>query len=94
MLFCNYQIRRRILLTGTPIQNSSQELWALMNFFLPTIFNLVKNSEEWFNEPFSDKCYVSLTNLEELLIIRRIYQVDLLVFNVYPLIIVTFVSVN
>ncbi|KAI3983709.1 hypothetical protein MKX01_001113 [Papaver californicum] len=42
-----YHIRRRLLLTGTPIQNNLQELWALLNFLLPTIFNSVQNFEEW-----------------------------------------------
>ncbi|KAJ9550474.1 hypothetical protein OSB04_014519 [Centaurea solstitialis] len=70
-----YQIRRRLLLTGTPIQNSLQELWALLNFLLPTIFNSVENFEEWFNAPFADRCDVSLTDEEELLIIRRLHQV-------------------
>ncbi|XP_042517238.1 probable ATP-dependent DNA helicase CHR12 isoform X2 [Macadamia integrifolia] len=71
----DYKIRRRLLLTGTPIQNSLQELWALLNFLLPTIFNSVENFEEWFNAPFADRCDVSLTDEEELLIIRRLHQV-------------------
>lgn len=70
-----YRIRRRLLLTGTPIQNSLQELWALLNFLLPTIFNSVQNFEEWFNAPFADRCDVSLTDEEELLIIRRLHHV-------------------
>ncbi|XP_043690556.1 probable ATP-dependent DNA helicase CHR12 isoform X2 [Telopea speciosissima] len=71
----DYKIRRRLLLTGTPIQNSLQELWALLNFLLPTIFNSVENFEEWFNAPFADRCDVSITDEEELLIIRRLHQV-------------------
>ncbi|XP_052207411.1 probable ATP-dependent DNA helicase CHR12 [Diospyros lotus] len=70
-----YRIRRRLLLTGTPIQNSLQELWSLLNFLLPTIFNSVENFEDWFNAPFADRCDVSLTDEEELLIIRRLHQV-------------------
>lgn len=70
-----YRIRRRLLLTGTPIQNSLQELWSLLNFLLPNIFNSVENFEEWFNAPFADKCDVSLTDEEELLIIRRLHHV-------------------
>ncbi|KAI3863998.1 hypothetical protein MKW98_031590 [Papaver atlanticum] len=70
-----YHIRRRLLLTGTPIQNHLQELWALLNFLLPTIFNSVQNFEEWFNAPFADRCDVSLTDEEQLLIIRRLHQV-------------------
>ncbi|KAI3857573.1 hypothetical protein MKW98_028837 [Papaver atlanticum] len=70
-----YHIRRRLLLTGTPIQNNLQELWALLNFLLPTIFNSVQNFEEWFSAPFADRCDVSLTDEEQLLIIRRLHQV-------------------
>jgi hypothetical protein len=40
----------RLLLTGTPLQNNINELWALLNFLMPEIFNfgtdfreLVKN---------------------------------------------------
>lgn len=74
-LVTGYRIRRRLLLTGTPIQNSLQELWALLNFLLPSIFNSVQNFEEWFNAPFADRCEVSLTEEEELLVIRRLHHV-------------------
>lgn len=72
---CSYQTQRRLLLTGTPIQNSLQELWALLNFLLPSIFNSVRNFEEWFNAPFADRGDLSLTDEEELLIINRLHQV-------------------
>uniref|UniRef100_A0A7N0VC79 DNA helicase n=2 Tax=Kalanchoe fedtschenkoi TaxID=63787 RepID=A0A7N0VC79_KALFE len=70
-----YTIQRRLLLTGTPIQNNLQELWALLNFILPTIFNSVQNFEEWFNAPFADRGDVSLSDEEEFLIINRLHQV-------------------
>ncbi|KAJ8766328.1 hypothetical protein K2173_022387 [Erythroxylum novogranatense] len=70
-----YKIQRRLLLTGTPIQNSLQELWSLLNFLLPNIFNSVQNFEEWFNAPFADRGDVSLTEEEQLLVIRRLHQV-------------------
>ncbi|XP_027164831.1 probable ATP-dependent DNA helicase CHR12 [Coffea eugenioides] len=70
-----YNIRRRLLLTGTPIQNSLQELWSLLNFLLPNIFNSVENFEEWFNAPFADRGNVTLTDEEELLVIRRLHHV-------------------
>ncbi|GMI95145.1 chromatin remodeling 12 [Hibiscus trionum] len=74
-LTSGYQIQRRLLLTGTPIQNSLQELWSLLNFLLPNIFNSVQNFEEWFNAPFADRGDVSLTDEEQLLIIRRLHHV-------------------
>lgn len=68
-------MRRRLLLTGTPIQNSLQELWSLLNFLLPHIFNSVQNFEDWFNAPFADRGDISLTDEEQLLIIRRLHHV-------------------
>lgn len=68
-LLCSYQIQRRLLLTGTPIPNSLQELWSLLNFLLPIIFNSVQNFEDWFNAPFADRVDVSLSDEEQLLII-------------------------
>ena len=41
----------RLLLTGTPLQNNLSELWALLNFLLPKIFNSCDDFEKWFNQP-------------------------------------------
>ena len=38
--------------TGTPLQNKLPELWALLNFLLPSIFKSVTTFEQWFNTPF------------------------------------------
>jgi hypothetical protein len=46
-------IPRRILLTGTPLQNNLTELWALLNFCLPTLFTSAENFAEWFSSPFA-----------------------------------------
>ncbi|KAJ1441487.1 SNF2 family N-terminal domain-containing protein [Ochromonadaceae sp. CCMP2298] len=48
-----YQSKHRILLTGTPLQNDLPELWALLNFLLPTIFSSVDTFDQWFNKPFA-----------------------------------------
>ena len=40
-----YTAKRRLLLTGTPLQNSLPELWALLNFLLPSIFSSVDTFE-------------------------------------------------
>ena len=42
-----------ILETGTPLQNNLPELWALLNFLLPTIFSSVDTFDQWFNKPFA-----------------------------------------
>lgn len=73
-----YHSRHRLILTGTPLQNNLPELWALLNFVLPKIFNSVKTFDEWFNTPFAstggqDK--MELTEEETLLIIRRLHKV-------------------
>ncbi|KAI9331980.1 SNF2 family N-terminal domain-containing protein [Pilaira anomala] len=73
-----YFARYRLILTGTPLQNNLPELWALLNFILPKIFNSVKSFEEWFNTPFSNQGVqdkVELNEEEQLLIIKRLHKV-------------------
>lgn len=73
-----YHSRHRLILTGTPLQNNLPELWALLNFVLPKIFNSVKTFDEWFNTPFANtggQDKMELTEEESLLIIRRLHKV-------------------
>jgi SWI/SNF-related matrix-associated actin-dependent regulator of chromatin subfamily A member 5 len=35
----SFETSNRILITGTPLQNSLHELWALLNFLLPDVFD-------------------------------------------------------
>jgi len=77
-----YITRHRILLTGTPLQNSLPELWALLNFLLPTIFNSVETFDQWFNKPFAqfgtainaDDEEETVSTEERLLIIQRLHD--------------------
>uniref|UniRef100_A0A8C1JB27 SWI/SNF related, matrix associated, actin dependent regulator of chromatin, subfamily a, member 5 n=1 Tax=Cyprinus carpio TaxID=7962 RepID=A0A8C1JB27_CYPCA len=53
-----FKTTNRLLLTGTPLQNNLHELWALLNFLLPDVFN----SSEIYN--------LQLTNLLMLQVLR------------------------
>ncbi|XP_030757465.1 lymphoid-specific helicase-like, partial [Sitophilus oryzae] len=43
-----FKSENRIILTGTPLQNNMMELWALLNFLLPTFFNDMETFTELF----------------------------------------------
>ncbi|CAI5445102.1 unnamed protein product [Caenorhabditis angaria] len=49
----NVRARRRLLLTGTPLQNSLMELWSLMHFLMPTIFSSHDDFKDWFSTPMT-----------------------------------------
>jgi len=44
-----FKTQHKILLTGTPLQNNLHELWSLLNFLLPELFNNSEVFDEWFN---------------------------------------------
>uniref|UniRef100_A0A0B6ZJP7 SWI/SNF-related matrix-associated actin-dependent regulator of chromatin subfamily A member 5 n=1 Tax=Arion vulgaris TaxID=1028688 RepID=A0A0B6ZJP7_9EUPU len=44
-----FKSTNRLLLTGTPLQNNLHELWALLNFLLPDVFNNSEDFDSWFN---------------------------------------------
>lgn len=44
-----FKTTNRLLLTGTPLQNNLHELWALLNFLLPDVFNSADDFDAWFN---------------------------------------------
>ena len=73
-----YKTRYRLILTGTPLQNNLPELWALLNFVLPKIFNSVKSFDEWFNTPFANTGSnekIEINEEESLLVIKRLHKV-------------------
>ena len=82
-----YTTLHRVLLTGTPLQNSLPELWSLLNFLLPTIFNSVETFDQWFNKPFAQfgstkeenvngtgETEDIVTTEERMLIIQRLHE--------------------
>ncbi|XP_012561048.2 lymphocyte-specific helicase isoform X2 [Hydra vulgaris] len=44
-----YRTANRLLLTGTPLQNNLSELWSLLNFILPDIFDDLTSFQSWFD---------------------------------------------
>lgn len=76
VLNTHYNAPYRLLLTGTPLQNKLPELWALLNFLLPSIFKSCSTFEQWFNAPFATTGEkVELNEEETILIIRRLHKV-------------------
>ncbi|UKK01523.2 hypothetical protein MACK_002340 [Theileria orientalis] len=71
---------RRLLLTGTPLQNDLNELWSLLNFVKPQIFNDNNYYYQLFSLSLSslvrryDDC-VLFTEEEQLAIINSIHKV-------------------
>ncbi|KAF3044952.1 hypothetical protein E8E11_002388 [Didymella keratinophila] len=44
-----FQSANRLLITGTPLQNNLVELWSLLHFLLPTVFDKLSTFESWFD---------------------------------------------
>jgi Superfamily II DNA/RNA helicases, SNF2 family len=60
----SFSCRNRLLLTGTPIQNSMQELWALLHFIMPSLFDSHDEFSDWFSKDIESHAQ-SNTNLDE-----------------------------
>jgi SNF2 family DNA or RNA helicase len=78
-----YSTKYRVLLTGTPLMNDLSELWALLNFLLPSVFNSSESFDSWFKAPFAqfngsnqsdDQDDMMLSNEERILIIHRLHE--------------------
>uniref|UniRef100_A0A915ECT6 Uncharacterized protein n=1 Tax=Ditylenchus dipsaci TaxID=166011 RepID=A0A915ECT6_9BILA len=52
-MLLNIRSRRRLLLTGTPLQNSLMELWSLLHFLMPSVFSSHDDFKLWFNNPMT-----------------------------------------
>ena len=55
--------RHRLLLTGTPLQNNLHELWSLLNFLMPSMFNSADDFDSLFD---SDQCLENVQLVERL----------------------------
>ncbi len=62
--------KRRLLITGTPLQNNLHELWALLNYLLPNEFPSAVDFENWFDVTKSDG-----GSEEKKIIIKRLHTI-------------------
>jgi len=72
---------RRIALSGTPLQNDLPELWSLLNFLHPSIFNSCDNFQQWFAAPLEKNLGadgnqdMDMNEEEKLLVIDRLHSI-------------------
>jgi SNF2 family DNA or RNA helicase len=73
----NLKTKRRLLLSGTPLQNSLMELWSLMHFLMPRMFASQKEFQEWFSDPVNQMLdgSIELSESEQQRIIPRLHKV-------------------
>lgn len=67
--------RGRLLITGTPLQNNLQELWALLNFILPDVFSSSEDFDAWFKSNEGDEPDAIVKQLHKVLrpfLLRRV----------------------
>ncbi|KAI1458961.1 hypothetical protein F4805DRAFT_466528 [Annulohypoxylon moriforme] len=65
--------RWKLLLTGTPIQNNMQELWALLHFIMPSLFDSHDEFSEWFSKDIESHAQSNTTLNEDQL--RRLHLI-------------------
>ncbi|XP_065859640.1 ATP-dependent helicase BRM [Euphorbia lathyris] len=76
-----YRCQRRLLLTGTPLQNDLKELWSLLNLLLPEVFDNRKAFHDWFSKPFQKETPAHdgeddwLETEKKVIIIHRLHQI-------------------
>merc|ERR1719336_224144 len=49
-MLLDFNCRGRLLLSGTPIQNTMAELWSLLHFVMPALFDSHDEFKEWFSK--------------------------------------------
>ncbi|KAI5151129.1 SWI/SNF-related matrix-associated actin-dependent regulator of chromatin subfamily A member 5 [Enteropsectra breve] len=67
-----YDFKHRLLLTGTPLQNNIHELWALLNFIIPELFDDAARFEAYVvSGDEQEKSLEKLRNVLQLFFLRR-----------------------
>lgn len=91
VLMKEYRSRAKLILTGTPLQNNINELWNLLNFLMPSVFDTDQDFKSWFSKPFAigddddqEDEEESSSNEEQMVLINRLHQVRLLSAPLFP----------
>ena len=66
-----FKANNRLLLTGTPIQNTLDELWSLLNFVNPQIFDDLSVFQSWFGFKDIGQKRQGATGEEEIILEQR-----------------------
>ncbi|KAG5356988.1 SWI/SNF-related matrix-associated actin-dependent regulator of chromatin subfamily A member 5 [Yarrowia sp. C11] len=70
-----FHTENRLLITGTPLQNNLHELWALLNYILPDVFQDSAAFDAWFGEDQSGDQDAAVNQLHKILrpfLLRRV----------------------
>jgi ATP-dependent DNA helicase len=70
-----YSTANRLLLTGTPLQNNLAELWSLLNFLMPEIFNDLEVFEEWFDSLTQNEEVLDVNSNQKSSIVTSLHQI-------------------
>ncbi|CAL1162457.1 unnamed protein product [Cladocopium goreaui] len=65
-----FNTERRLLLTGTPLQNNLTELWSLMHFLMPDMFQSYHDFKEFFSDPLQLALHEKRVDQEQDLVAR------------------------
>lgn len=69
----SFNSQRRLLITGTPLQNNLTELWSLLHFLMPHVFRSRKEFSYWFSNPMNNIIEGNSKRSDEL--ISRLHEI-------------------
>jgi len=72
-MLLNFNSSRRLLLTGTPLQNNLLELWSLMHFLMPNVFASHRDFKDWFVNPVTGMIEGNSEFNEE--VVKRLHKI-------------------
>lgn len=53
-MILNFKAKRKLLLSGTPLQNDIMEIWSYLHFLMPNLFYSNEDFRDWFHSQFQD----------------------------------------